>query len=134
MRNHEILEAKAAGAVGRLALGVALLGAPLAWTIHFLLSWGIAEWSGLSGTLTNTILGVTSRAWLLIGVSIVAVAIGLASTFIAHWCVRRLKPLEADATGTAAWFVARTGVVNGYLFTFVVAVESLPIFYYLRDA
>lgn len=133
MRDKETSEIRATRTVGRRSLGIALLGAPIAWTLHFLLSWAIAEWSGLTGTLTATFLGVTGRAWLLIGVSAAAIAAAIASTFIAHWCVRSLKPLDAQAQGTAAWFVARTGVVNGYIFTFVVAVESVPIFFYLRE-
>lgn len=117
--------------VSRWALGIGLLGAPLAWSVHFLVVWSIAEWSGLTGTLSGIFLGITSRAWLLFAVTVIALAAAVASILVARRCHRRLRRDEyQEPLKTAAW-VARTGIINGYVFAFVIAFESVPIFFYL---
>lgn len=120
-------------ATGRWSLGLGLLGAPIAWAIHLLLCWVIAEWSGLTGSLESAFLGLAVRDWLLIGVSLATLGAAVAATLLARGCVSRLRDVQSRDR-SQAWFVARAGVMTGYVFTFVIAVETLPIFFHLRGA
>jgi hypothetical protein len=118
--------------ISRWALAIAFLGPALAWTAHLLLSWAIAEWGGITGWLPELVFGIKARVWLLIAVTGLTLVAAIASTLIGHACRRRLKSDPRHDAHDAANFIARTGVLHGWLFVFIIAGESLPILFYLQ--
>ena len=81
-------------------------------------------------------LGLTAVAWLLLALSVVALLIAVAGTLTA---LRRRRAAAAhgadDELGRDAALAAvdRTAAITGGLFVLAIIVESIPIFYYLRD-
>ena len=116
----------------RTGLFFGALGGAVAWSAHLGLAYLVAEFGCLAGMQRYTMMGVTSIAWLVIAVSIVTLAASGAATLVAWRAHRRLgggtdddEPSGADAY--LAWF----GVITSGLFTFVIAVQALPVLFYL---
>lgn len=125
--------------VGRLALFFALLGGPLAWTVHLLASYPLVPLACDMGT--NAPLNVITA-----GTALVSAAAGA----VGWWAHRRLRgagedPLDDGAPGAGsgdaepgalwaggdppfAWarFMAVCGALLGAFFVFVILVEGLP--------
>lgn len=115
--------------VSRAALWVGVLGGALAWLVHFLLAYVIAEWGCVPLVPGVRVLGLTGTIWLLLIVSAVMFAIACASALIARRSRARLP--DPGGEGGAEPFMARLGVQLSALFAFIIAVESVPIFYFL---
>ena len=112
------------------------LGSAVAWLLHLLLAYGIAEFGCVSPFREVRLAGLTGVAWLEIAASLLSLLIAAAATGIAQRSRRRLVG-EGDAavyeTGDARVFMARTGVISGRIFLFIILVQALPILYFLHD-
>ena len=108
-------------------LWFAQLGGGIAWTLHLLGSYLIAEFGCVSGLDRHTWLGIVLPAWLLIVWSLLTWLIAAASLGAARRLSRDAQqdPRALLRTG------ARIGTWLGGLFTAIVAVESLPIVFFL---
>ncbi|WP_164102415.1 hypothetical protein [Candidatus Laterigemmans baculatus] len=122
--------------VHRFQLWFSVLGGAVAWTLHLLLSYGVAEFGCVSPFRTIDWIGLSGVAWLEILVTLLTLAVAVASTLIALRIKRRLLG-DAAASSSAASdgrvFMARSGVMAGAIFVFIIVVEALPILYFLRD-
>jgi hypothetical protein len=122
--------------VGRGALWFGLLGGGVAWALHFLTAYVLAEFGWVSGWGRSEYLGVTFRAWMLLGVSLLMVLGAGTATFVA-WRSRRLMSLNSSQAGNseseAARYMARAGYITSAMFLFIILVESVPIFFFLQD-
>lgn len=113
----------------------ALLGGGVAWTLHLLLAYVVAEFGCLSGLGENDAGGLTVVAWLLLAVSAGALALAAAATIAAAGIRRQLHELsnvQMENARTLA-FSGRLALVTNLVFTLVIAVQSVPIFYFLRS-
>lgn len=120
------------GSNGRAAFHLA--GGGAAWMLHLLLVYLIAEFGCLAGFDRFHFLNLTAVVWLLVAVSLLALALG-AWTTVSAWKTwkqtARRKETESE-NDTAECFAARTGFwLNGF-FSLVILVESLPILYFLQ--
>jgi hypothetical protein len=122
--------------VGRAALWFGLLGGGVAWLVHFLTIYVVAEFGGVSGWGQSPFLGITVQAWLLLVISLLMTVGAGAAAYVAHRSrrfLRQTSPTEDDLERHAAgWHMARAGYVASSLFLFIILVESLPIFFFLR--
>lgn len=116
-------------ATTRRALWFGLLGGAVAWLVHLLLAYVIAEFGCLSPLATHTLLGVTAVAWMLLAATLVTLAGAVAATLVALRSDRRLR----DHHEFAGAYMARLGLITSGLFVFIILVQSLPIFYYLSS-
>jgi hypothetical protein len=116
------------------ALWFGLLGGGVAWLIHFLAAYIIAEFGCISGWGKGTFMGVTGLAWLLLGVSAVMLGLCTWSVLIARRCLRDLRkaPFADRARVQSRIFMARAGFISGAIFVLIILVETLPIFFYLQ--
>lgn len=124
------------GQGGDFLLWFGILGSPIAWLAHLLLSYGVAEFGCVSPFRDVRLAGLTGVAWLEIGVSILMLLVAMASTWVAQRSRRRLVGdghAEEYESSDGRVFLARTGVITGRLFVFIILVQALPILYYLRD-
>lgn len=116
------------------ALWIGLIGGGIAWLIHFLAVYAIAEFGCVSGWGRGTFLGVTGLSWLLLAVSAIMLGVCTGSVLLARRSLHRLR--KASGSGTipphSHFFVARTGFISGTLFGLIILVETLPIFFYLQ--
>jgi len=111
----------------RFLLWSCMWGGGLAWLLHFLAIWICAEFGCLGGWGVAGPLEISRVAWLVLTVSGVCLALaGLASYASWHWCSRN------SDSGIEA-FVARYGTVANPVFMLVIAVQTLPVFFHLRD-
>ena len=121
--------------VSRGALHFGFLGGAIAWTLHLLLAYLIAEFGCETEADEVVAVGITLPAWLLLGQSLVMFLVAMAATVTALRARRRLgPPQQHDLPGqAAAIYLARSGVIASGLFAFIILVQSLPIFFYLRS-
>ncbi|MEX2672945.1 MAG: hypothetical protein WD294_12645 [Phycisphaeraceae bacterium] len=123
---------------GQRHIWFALLGGGVAWALHFLLAYGISEFGCEAGADAWVWLNVSAVAWMILALTVLMLTLAVAATFVA-W--RLAHPGEAErgpdaspaeahhrmtrrfAGGLAIW-------LNG-LFTFVIAFQTIPLFFYL---
>lgn len=111
---------------GRLRLWACLWGGGAAWTAHLLAVWLIAEFGCLTGLAKPGPLDISWVAWLILAVTVVCLALAGIATYASWRHARR-------DTGKPARFLGRTGLVANPLFMLVIIVQTLPVFFYLRD-
>lgn len=119
----------------RRGLWFGVLGGALAWLIHLVGAYVIAEFGCVGRLRSVSFLEVTAVAWLLIAFSSLMLLIALASTWVAYQRYRHLRNSAApgDEATNAIADLDRAGWITGGLFALVIFVESLPILYYLQD-
>lgn len=113
-----------------------VLGSAIAWLLHLLLCYGIAEFGCVSPFREVRLAGLTGVTWLEIGASLLSLLLAAVATWTAQRSRRQLLG-EGDAelyeTGDPRVFMARTGVITGRIFVFIILVQTLPILYFLHD-
>lgn len=122
-------------AVGQFALWFGLLGGGVAWLLHLVLAYLIAEFGCLTALRDTRLFGITGVAWLILAVSVATLLVALSAVVVARRSEQRLHaPALADSADQGPKvYLARAGFVSSVLFAFVIAVETVPIFYYLRE-
>lgn len=113
----------------RRARRFALWGAALAWLVHLLGCYAIAEFGCLSGLHRVRYGGVTLVAWMLIGLTLAALSAAIAGCLTAGRTLR--DPALAD-TGMER-YLTRVGLWMSGFFTLIIVAQSLPIRYYMYD-
>lgn len=104
-----------------------LWGGGVAWAIHFMVAWSIAEFGCLGETRETTDdRGVSILAWAILGVTMVCLALAAWAT-LASW--RRARAAREAETG----FVGRAGLIANPLFMFIILVQTVPVFFHLND-
>lgn len=113
--------------------GYHLLGGGIAWVLHLLLAYIVSEFGCLRGWEEIQFLGLSVVAWLLLFVSLGALALAGAAT-IASWrsAGRDGGEETGEAGADAKAFSARFGMLTNPFFGFIILVESIPIFYYFQ--
>lgn len=121
--------------VSRRALWIGLLGGAVAWLVHLVAAYAIAEFGCVGRLRQLSFAGLNAVAWLIIAASVVTLLAAVVSAWLAYRSEQRLRAgLDADEPESVAEReVARTGWITSGLFALVILVESLPIFYYLQD-
>lgn len=119
--------------VSRASLWFGLLGGAIAWTIHFLSAYAVAEF-GCVGKLGQRSYGnISIVAWLELALTAVAVLVAATATAAAYQNQRRLLASAGGAALEAECCTARAGLYTSAIFTFVILFESIPIFFYMRS-
>jgi hypothetical protein len=124
---------KTTGAVSRFWLWFGVFGGAVAWTIHMLLAYGIAEFGCVSSFRDARFLGITGVAWLILATSALTLVLAVAALLIAR---RSERLLLADLRGRdddADEFMARVGLVTSVVFVAIIVAQTLPVLYYLRS-
>jgi hypothetical protein len=125
--------AKTTGAVNRFRLWFGVFGGAVAWTIHMLLAYGIAEFGCVSSFRDARFLGITGVAWLILVMSALTLVLAVVALLIAR---RSERLLLADLRGQdddADEFMARVGLVTSVVFVAIIVAQTLPVLYYLRS-
>jgi hypothetical protein len=120
--------------VSRMALRFGMVGGGVAWTLHLLLSYVVAEFGCLAGLGEVRFLGLTVVAWLLLGVTLAVLALGGMAAMVSWRSQRILEGHVTEGPDDLAGekFMARTGFVTNVAFLAIIAVQAIPIFYFLR--
>lgn len=110
---------------GRATIWCSLWGGGCAWLLHLLAAWAFAEFGCLSGLGRPGPAGISQVAWLVLGVSALCFGMAGAALGLSRRCGR--------IDGETGRFAARYGVwVNG-LFMLIIAAQTMPVFFHLKD-
>jgi len=118
--------------VRRAGLWFGFLGGGIAWTLHLLSAYAIAEFGCVGGLGERQYGSISLVAWLELIATGLTVCLALAATACAYRCERRLRSQEETAA-VGEKTTARAGLFASGSFAFVILFESIPIFFYLRD-
>ncbi|MBA4147082.1 MAG: hypothetical protein H0X66_03130 [Verrucomicrobia bacterium] len=120
--------------VSRRTLWFGLLGGGSAWFFQLLAVWAIAEFGCVAGLGEIRRGGLTIVAWMAIAASVLFFIGALFATFLAHRCGRNI---QSNSRGIempeSELFLARTGFITSGIFTIIILVQSVPIFFYLKE-
>jgi hypothetical protein len=116
----------------RWTLRFALLGGAVAWTRHLLGCYALAEFGVLSGLVNTTWAGLDAVSWLLLGWSAAMLALAALATRAATRLSEANAP-ETDLRSTVD-FCARFGRACNLVFLAIIAVQTVPIFFFLRTS
>lgn len=111
--------------VKRLVDWSCLWGGGVAWGLHLVAAWLIAEFGCVGGSRDTSGDGVSPVAWAVFGTT--AVCLGLAGW--ATWSSWRRTRGGAAGSG----FIGRTGLILNPLFAMVILAQTVPVFFYLKD-
>jgi hypothetical protein len=115
----------------RGALWFALWGGGAAWLAHLLLVYLIGE-LGCMGRLQEVRwLGLSAVAWSVFAAAAVTLVVAAAALRVSLRALASVRP-EGPFGATVA-FVGRAGIAGNLLFLLVIAAQTVPVFFHLRD-
>jgi hypothetical protein len=122
-------------AENRGGLWFGLLGGAIAWTVHLLGAYGIAEFGCIGRLHDHVVSGISLVAWLEIALTAAMTLVAAVATAVAYrrHAALRLDEPPGHVAVAAARHTAWAGVLTSGLFTFIILFESIPILYYLQD-
>lgn len=104
-----------------------LLGGGVAWFAHLVFAYLIAEFGVLTDLHRTTWSGISAVVWVIAGLSLLMFVLAtLASR--AAWTARTGE----EESSHARRFCLRFGLATNLAFTALIAIQTIPIFYYLR--
>lgn len=120
--------------VSRASLWFGLLGGAIAWSVHFISAYVVAEFGCVGGLGERSYWNISYVAWLELGLTVFAFLMAAFSTMVAYRSQRGLASGTACPCSEqcAVRSTARAGMLSSGLFTFVILFESIPIFFYLH--
>ena len=107
---------------GRWTLRFCLLGGGLAWFLHLMGAWALVEFGVLAGA--------GPQPPLLIALSVATFAVAAAAMAVSAGVGKRVAE-PADEAARTARFCARFGVPTNAVFAFIIAAQTVPVFFYL---
>jgi hypothetical protein len=114
----------------RWALWYGYMGSSIAWLLHLIGAYAIAEFGCVAHRESPRYLGVALVSWMLLGLTAVLMTVASGSLFIAAWNRRRLG--EAIGIAETESFLMRSGTYLGIVFLLIILVQAIPIVYYLE--
>jgi hypothetical protein len=113
-----------------------VLGGAIAWLLHLLLAYAIAEFGCVSDFRDVRWLEFSGVAWLIGGMSALTLALAIWADIVAQrngrYFAGEVKATRLEDHDPRV-FMARSGVLSNRIFIFIIAAQTLPILYYLRD-
>jgi hypothetical protein len=98
----------------------ALLGGAVAWFLHFIAIFVVSEFGCVAGLDEPLSIGISVVAALLLGASVVPLAVAVAATLVGY-----------RDRHSADW-MAEAGALLSGLFVLIIAVQSIPALFYVR--
>jgi hypothetical protein len=109
----------------RWHLWACLWGGGVSWLLHFIAIWVCAEFGCISGLGRPGPFGVSIVAWLVLACTVLFLALcGLALRI--SWSLRQRQ-------GSSEPFVSGCGLALNAIFLLVIAVQSIPVFFHLKN-
>jgi hypothetical protein len=110
------------------------LGGAVAWTLHLILAYLIAEFGCESQMDRHLYMGITLPAWMLLIMSALVLLIAVLATVVAYLGRMKIEKHEhyAEDVHGSERYLTRAGYLMSGLFAFIIIVETIPTFYYLH--
>ncbi len=113
----------------RLLLWSCLWGGGVAWALHLMTVWVLAEFGCMTALGRPGPFGFSWVAWTILGVSALCLAFAGLATLVC-WRHSQGEGTDGERPGR---FAARTGLVANPIFMFIIIAQTLPVFFYMRD-
>lgn len=114
---------------GKALLWFGWWGGAVAWTLHLLTAYAIAEFACVAGAGTRSVLGMSLVAWSLL----IASGTSCLLASLAVLAARRAQAFCRQRDGSATrCYLANTGLMLSVLFLAIIVVQTVPIFFFLQ--
>lgn len=135
MRPEAAKERELEREISRPALWFTLWAGAAAWLLHLLLVYGIAEFGCRAGWGDRLFLGLSHVSWSLLAVTGATLVLASVATAVGWRNARLSRALatELSADNHARLFTARAGWITSGLFVVIILVQTIPIFFFLRN-
>jgi hypothetical protein len=124
---------KTTGEVSRFRLWFGLLAGAVAWTIHFLVAYAIAEFGCVSSFRDARFLGITGVAWGILALTVLTLILAVGGLLIARRSERLLMAEFGEKEDEPEAFMAHVGWITSVVFVAIIVAQTLPVLYYLRS-
>lgn len=121
------------GEASRFRLWFGVLGGAVAWTIHLLAAYAIAEFGCVSAFRDARFLGITGVAWAILALSVVTFVLAVGALLIARRSQRLLLAEIREKEDEPEEFMARVGFITSVVFVAIIVAQTVPVLYYLRS-
>lgn len=122
--------------VSESRLWFGLLGSPIAWLIHLVVVYTLAEVTCVADSFNFTVLGLDGGVSLILIVTLLTLVLAVAAGVVAYGSDRRLRRQEREHESFndrgVSGQMARWGMHLTVLFVFIIGVETIPVFFYLQ--
>ena len=121
--------------VSRVSLWFGLFGGAIAWTIHLMSAYAVAEFGCVGSLGERSYWYISHVAWLELALTAAGLLVAAAATVVAYRNQRPLISSTHDALPAreAERQTARVGLITSGIFTFIILFQSIPILFYLRS-
>lgn len=110
-----------------------LLGSAVAWLLHLVVIYTLAEAACVTGFPWFSVLGIHGGSVLIVAVTLLMLVLAGASGYVAYWNDRQLEqqPNGQDTSGDrgVSEHMARVGLYLSFVFIFIIVSETLPVFF-----
>lgn len=124
---------KAIAPVSRFRLWFGLFGGAVAWTIHLLAAYAIAEFGCVSSFREARFLGITGVAWGILALTVLTLILAVGGLLIARRSDRLLREEILQKEDDPEAFMANVGWITSVVFVAIIVAQTLPVLYYLRS-
>ncbi len=121
------------GEVSRLQLWCGLYGGAIAWTLHLLAAYAIAEFGCVSSFRDARFLGITGVAWGILAVTALTLILGAGSLWISRRSQRLLLAEFGEKEDDPEVFLAHIGWICSVVFFGIILAQAVPVLYYMRS-
>jgi hypothetical protein len=116
------------------SLWFGLLAGPIAWSIYFLVGYGLTEFVCKLGQLEFRIWGLAALSAIIMGLTLVALLVTLYAGFLAYRNWQRVKEDEPEEVQPSppeenSRFLALVGLLLSGLFSLVILLTGIPTFF-----
>lgn len=119
--------------VTQVTLWFGLLGSAIAWLLHLVVIYTVAEAACVTGFPWFHVLGIHGGSLLIVVFTLLMLALAAVSGYVAHWNRRQLEQRPNGQKGPVdrgvGQHMARVGWYLGAIFIFIIASETLPVFF-----
>ncbi len=117
----------------QFSLWYGLLAGGMAWLVHLILAWVIAEFGCVSRFHELRFAGLTAVAWSGLAMSVALLVVAASALWIARNNELRLHHSVTEPTldRDSRLFMARSGVMASATFIIIIAVQTIPFLFYL---
>jgi hypothetical protein len=124
---------KSDGTFGRFRLWFGLFGGAVAWTIHLMLGYAIAEFGCVSSFRDARFLGITGVAWAILTMTALTLILAVGALWVA-WRSKRLLLTEIrEQEEEPDEFMPQAGWITSLVFVAIIVAQTVPVLYYLRS-
>lgn len=114
-----------------------MIGGGVAWAFHLMSAYAAGEWGCASQYGESRVMGITIPAWILLGLTVLALSVCLWAAFAGLRAEKDLRKRENERKPIhdrrhPGIYMGRAGFITSLVFAMIIAVQGVPIFFFLN--